>query len=135
MADIGSGFPTREILVYDGNGLVHIHVTRHTDSHIVRYIPLVEVVLDIHNRGILQVFLRTDGGLCAIGMVGPEHLADGVEEFALVARQSDVILFVDSLQLGMEATDHHILETICLDLRPVLDLVRWDILRIAGHII
>ena len=27
------------------------------------------------------------------------------------------------------------LETVALDLRPVLDLVGWDILRIAGHII
>ena len=35
----------------------------------------------------------------------------------------------------MEPTDDHMLETVALDLRPVLDLVGGDILGIAGHII
>ena len=35
----------------------------------------------------------------------------------------------------MEPTDDHMLETVTLDLRPVLDLVGGDILGIAGHII
>ena len=35
----------------------------------------------------------------------------------------------------METTDYHILETVALNLRPVLDLVRGDILRITGHIV
>ena len=35
----------------------------------------------------------------------------------------------------MEAANHHILETVALDLSPVLNLVAGDILRIAGHIV
>ena len=35
----------------------------------------------------------------------------------------------------MEPTDDHMLETVALDLRPVLDLVGGDILGIAGYII
>ena len=35
----------------------------------------------------------------------------------------------------METTDDHILETVALDLCPVLNLVAWNILGIAGDII
>ena len=35
----------------------------------------------------------------------------------------------------MEATDDHVLETVALDFRPILDLVGGDILGIAGHIV
>ena len=132
---VSTGFPATKILLDDGNGLVRVKVTCHTDGHVVRTIPLIEIVLDIRNRRVLQMLLRTDGGLCAIGMVRPEHLRDGVEQLALVLRQTDVILLVHSLQLGVEATDHHVLEPVTLDLGPVLDLVRGDILRITGHIV
>ena len=81
------------------------------------------------------MLLRTDGGLRAVGMVGPQHLTDGVEQLTLVTGQSDVILFIHSLQLCMEATDNHILETVGLNLRPVLHFVGRDVLRVAGHIV
>ena len=68
-------------------------------------------------------------------MSRPEHLADGGKELALVAGQTDVILLIHSLQLGVEATDHHVLESVTLDLCPVLNLVRRDILRITGHVV
>ena len=68
-------------------------------------------------------------------MSRPEHLADGGKELTLVAAQSDIILLIDSLQLGVEATYHHVLESVGLDLCPVLNLVRRDILRIAGYIV
>ena len=35
----------------------------------------------------------------------------------------------------METTDDHILETVALDLCPVLNLVAWDVLGIAGHVV
>ena len=65
----------------------------------------------------------------------PEHLADGGKELTLVAAQSDIILLIDSLQLGVETTYHHVLESVGLDLCPVLNLVRRDILRITGHVV
>ena len=35
----------------------------------------------------------------------------------------------------METTDDHILETVALDLCPILNLVRRDVLRITGDIV
>ena len=64
-----------------------------------------------------------------------QQLTHGSIELATVGCQTDVILLVHGLQLGMETTDDHVLETVTLDLRPVLNLVRGDILRIAGHIV
>ena len=81
------------------------------------------------------MLLSTDGGLCAIRMVRPQHLTQGSEQLTTVAGQSDVILLVNSLQLGVETANHHILETIGLDLSPVINLVRWDILGIASHVV
>ena len=64
-----------------------------------------------------------------------QFLAQRLIELARILRQTDVILLVDSLQLGVETTDDHILETVCLNLGPVLDLVRGYILDIARHIV
>ena len=135
LRNVGPWLPTAEILVDDGDGLVHIEVARHTDGHIVGHIPLLEVVLDIGDRGILQVLLRTDGGLCAIRMGRRELLAQSLPQLVAVIRQIDIILLIHRLELGMEAANHHILETVALDLSPVLNLVAGDILRIAGHIV
>ena len=71
---ISSWLPTREILVEDGDSLVHIHVASHTDSHIIGHIPLLEIILDICDRRILQMVLCSDGGLESVGVVGPQHL-------------------------------------------------------------
>lgn len=79
---VGTGLPTAEVCVDDGDGLVGVEVTGHADGYVVGAVPLVEVVLDVDNRGVLQVLLRADRGLRAVGMVGPEHLADAVEQFA-----------------------------------------------------
>ena len=86
-------------------------------------VPLIEIVLDVRDGGVLQVFLRADSGLESVRMSRPEHLADGGKELALVAGQTDVILLIDSLKLCMEATDYHVLESVGLDLCPVLNFV------------
>ena len=135
LRDICPGFPTREILVDDGDGLVWIEVTRHTDSHIIRPVPLVKVVLDVRDGGVLQVLLRTDRRLKSVWMIRPEHLTNRIKKFALILGQTDIILLIDGLKLRMETTDHHVLETVTLDSGPVLDLIRGDVLRIAGHIV
>ena len=66
--------PIAKILVDDGNRLVEIQVTTHGDSHIVWHIVFLEVVLDVHNRRVLQVLLRTNGGLHTVRMMREEHL-------------------------------------------------------------
>ena len=67
-------FPTTKILIDEGDGLVRIEVTGHTDRHVIGHVPLLEVVLDIHDRRVLQVFLRTDGGLGTVRMRRCEFL-------------------------------------------------------------
>ena len=81
------------------------------------------------------MLLGTDGGLESIRVVGPQHLTDSSEELPAVAGQSDIVFLIHSLQLCMETADHHVLETVGLDFRPVLYLVRWDVLCIASHIV
>ena len=93
------------------------------------------VILDIGDRGVLQVFLCTQYGLRAVGMVGEQGGVHGLPDFAAVARQRHVLLLVDGLQLGVEAADHGVLETVGLDLGPVVDLVRRDVLDVYGHVL
>ena len=61
--DISSRCPTAKVLLDDGNSLVWIQVTCHTDGYIIGTIPLAKVVLDIRYRGILQMFLGANGCL------------------------------------------------------------------------
>ena len=47
----------------------------------------------------------------------------------------DIVLFVDRFQFRMETANDHILEAVSLNTCPVLHLIGWDILNIAGDII
>ena len=49
LTHISTGFPSAEILVNDGDGLVGVKVSSHTYSRIVGHVPLLEVVLDVDN--------------------------------------------------------------------------------------
>ena len=81
------------------------------------------------------MFLRADGGLRAVRMVRPEFCAESREEFALVVGKSDVVFLVNSLQLGVESANHHVLETVGLDLCPVFYFVAGDVFGIASHVV
>ena len=81
------------------------------------------------------MLLRTDGGLHTIGMRRRKFLPQRTHHLIIIIREVDVILLIHRLEFGMEPTDDHVLEPVTLDLRPVLDLVGRDILRIAGHIV
>ena len=134
MLDILARLPLTEILVDDGDDLVRIEVSSHTDGHVIRTVPLVEVVLDVGDAGVLQVLLRADSGLCAVGVVGEEHGAQGFPGLAGVLGDTNVVLLVHGLKFGVEATDDHVLEAVGLNLGPVLDFVRGDVLGVAGHV-
>ena len=64
------------------------------------------------------MFLRANGCLCAIGMIGKEFFAERIPLLFTIVGQAYVILLVHSLQLSVEATYHHILETVSLHLGP-----------------
>ena len=127
--------PLSEVTLDDGHHLVGVKVASHTDGYIVGNVPVVEVVLDIGDGRILQVLLRTDSGLCAIGVGWGELLAQCTPYLVAIVGQIHVILLIDSLQLCVETTDDHVLETVGLDLGPVFDLVRGYVLGIAGDIV
>ena len=71
--DIFTGLPFAKVFVDDGNHLVRIEIASHADGHVVRAIPLVEVILDVGDAGILQMLLGSNGGLCAVRMGGEEQ--------------------------------------------------------------
>ena len=130
-----NSLPVAEVLVNLSNHFVRVEVASHTDSSIVWHIPLLEVVLDIGDAGILQVSLRADGGLCTVWMRGKQLVHQGVVHLLAVVGQIDVILLIDCLQLRMESTDGHVLETIGLNLQPRIHLVGGNILDIASTVV
>ena len=95
----------------------------------------MEVVLDVDDARVLEMFLLTDGGLGTVRMGRGEKLPEGSKLLVVVASHRDVLLLVYSLQLGMETADHHVLESVALYLCPVLNLVVRDVLHIAGHVV
>ena len=132
---VSARLPAAKILVDDGDDLVGVEVAGHADGHVVRTIPLVEVVLDVNDRRVLQVLLRADGGLRAVGVRREEHGAQGFPNLAAVLGDADVVFFIHGFQFGVEPTDDHVLETVGLDLGPVLDFIRRDVLSVAGHVV
>ena len=123
LADILARLPLAEIFFKDGDGLLGIQVASHADGHIVGPVPVVEVGLDIGDAGVLQVLLRANGGLRAVGVGGEEHAAHGLPQLAVVLGNADVVLLIDGLQLGVEPSDDHVLEAVGLNLSPVFHLV------------
>ena len=81
------------------------------------------------------MLLRADGGLRAVWMRGEEFGIQRIDHLVGIVGQVDVVLLIDSLQFGMEATDHHVTEAVGLNLGPVVHLIRGDVLHIACHIV
>ena len=81
------------------------------------------VVLHIGDGRVLQVVLGAQNRLGAIGMMREEGCEGRLPHFAVVLGQGHILLLVDGLQLGVEAPDDRMTETVRLNLRPILDLV------------
>ena len=77
------------------------------------------------------MLLLADGGLRTIRVVRECQLQEFVRYLPTVVCESHIVLLVDGLELGVEATNHSICETLRLHLCPVLNLIRWDILHIV----
>ena len=93
------------------------------------------MVLDVDDGRVLQVFLRTDGGLCTIRMVREEGAHDCLDNLLAIVSRVHVAFFVHGLEFGMESTDHEVLETVGLNLRPVLNLVARNVFHVASHVV
>ena len=95
----------------------------------------MEIVFDVDDARIFQVLLRTDGSLCTIRMSRVELLSECCPLLVAVAGKANVVFFIHSFQLRVEATDDHVLEAVCLNLCPGIDLVVGDVLLITGDIV
>ena len=135
LLNVFAWLPLSEVLLYNGHHLIGIEVARHADCHVVGYVPLLEILLDVCDRGVLQVILRADGGLHAVRMMREQLGQQGIVELVGVVGQVDVILLVDGFQLRVESTNHHVLKTVRLNLGPVLYLIRGNVLRVARHVV
>ena len=93
------------------------------------------VLLHVGDGRVLQVFLGAERGLGAVRMMGEQGLAQAFPDLVAVVRERHVLLFVDGLELGMEAADHVVAEAVRLDSRPVVYLVGRDVLGIDGLVI
>ena len=133
--DLGIGLHIAKVLVDERDHLLGIEITRQTDCHIVGHVVLIVVVLHVGNRGVLQVLLRTQHRLLAVGVVGEQRAVHRLIDLATVLRERHILLLVDGFKLGVETTNHNILEAVSLDFEPILDLIRGNVLDIHGHIV
>ena len=133
--DVRIGLPVAEVLLYDLHHLLGVEVAGKADGDVVRAVEGVEGPLDVHDRGILQLLLRAENGLGAVGMMGEEAGVDGFEHLAVVAGEVHVVFLVDGFELGVESADHVVAEAVGLDLRPVLHLVGGDVLGVDGFVV
>ena len=129
------GLHVAEVLVDGGDHRVGVEVARDADGHVVGHVIGLVVFPDVGDRRILQVLLRAQHGLGAVGMVGEQGGGHRFPYLARVLRERHVLLLVDGLQFGVEAADDGVLEAVGLDACPVVDLVRRDVLDVDGHVL
>ena len=81
------------------------------------------------------MLLRTDSGLCAVGVSREELLAECSPLLVEVACEVHIVLLVHRLKLSVESAYNHVLEAVSLDACPVVNLVRRYVLHIARHVV
>ena len=125
------GFPVAKILGDDVHHVVGRDVSAEADGHVVGHVVFAEVVLDVGYRRVFQVLLRADDRLLSVGVVGVEHLVECLKHFPDILGEAAVVFLIDSLQLGVESSDDHVLEAVALHGSPALHLVGGDVLNVA----
>ncbi len=128
-------FHAAEIAVNRSNHLVRIEISRHADGHIVGHIPLFVIIFDIGDRGIFQMFLRSQHRLRSIRVIREQGGHNLLIHLAVILRQGHILLLIHRFQFGVETANHIMLETVGLYLGPVFHLIGRNILHIHRHII
>ena len=58
------------------------------------------------------MLLCSDGGLSAVRVLRIKHCCQSCPDLTLVLGDADVVFLIDSLELGVETADHHVLEAV-----------------------
>ena len=80
------------------------------------------------------MFLRADDCLCSVWVSRENAGQKGVINLPVIACEIHVIFLIHRLKFGVETAYYGILEAVALNLQPVLHLVRWNVLGVAGYI-
>ena len=128
--DIGIGLPVTEVLLQGCYHLVGLEVAGYADSYVIRYIIGVVILLYIGDGRVLEVFLAAEGRLFSVRVVREQSLVDSFPDLAAVLGKGHVFLLVDGIKFGVEAADYAVTESVCLNLRPIVDLVGGNLLGI-----
>ena len=78
------------------------------------------MLVDVGQGRVLQVFDGADGGLRAVRMVREQRQVHLLVSGAAVVGHVHVLLFINSLQLGVEQTENGVSETLALNHQPTL---------------
>ena len=93
------------------------------------------VLTYVAHRGVFQVLDGADGGLRTVGVVGEQGCHHGFVGATAVLCHAYVFLLVNGFQLGVEKTQHEVLETVALHFGPVFELVGGNVLNVHGVVV
>ncbi len=78
------------------------HAYRDKDGHIIRHIIGIEIILDINQRGVFQMFRGTDCRLLSVWVTLIKHVVDGFKDHSSTTVQAAIFFFVNCFQLCMK---------------------------------
>ena len=81
------------------------------------------------------MLLCTENCLFTIRMVGKKSRIQSLPDLAAVLCKGHVLLLIYGLKFGVEASENRMLEPVCLNPGPVLNLVGRNVLDIGCHIL
>ena len=102
------------------NRFLDIDVTADKDTHIVGHIVRIEVILDVNQGRVFQVFDGTNCRLLAIRMNFPEKFIDCRSYDPASVIKGTVFFLVYGFQLSMKQPKHRIHEPIRFNLHPLV---------------
>ena len=127
--------PVAEIFLDSGHERIRVEIAGNANRHVIRHVIIVPVILDVDYGRVLQMLLRPQSRLLAVRVVLEENGVDGLQALAQILCQAHVLLLVDRLQLSVESANHRMHESVSLDFRPIVYLIRRNVLGVDSHVV
>ena len=108
-------------------------VAAENQAHVRRHIVFLEERRHIRQARILQVLRRTDDGIGIRLLL--EHRAEDFLLHIAEAVGRTVLLFVDVLQLALEASEHGLHQALGVQPAPLLHKLRQEGVVVVGHVV